>query len=248
MRIKNPKKKRIKVTESLLKELIDRFENLKQKQGVTAFSKLSELLDYVKEKHRKNFKGKDFEQSWKPVKGRLLERFIMYAIKSEVEALGLKAIMQKDIESEKLTEELEQVRTNVLVHYGEGHSLVPDADIIIYDPSDRTVLAIISSKVTLRERIAQTAYWKLKLANGHRTKNIRAFFVTPDEDEVLVSRLPTLPDGAKGYRSRIIVEFDTDGAYVLRSIEESHKVKSFSKLVEDLKRIINEKRNSVSKR
>lgn len=234
------------MTDELFSHFLTKFEQLKGKEGLHAFNNVSRLLDEIKALHRKNFKGKDFEQSWKPVKGRLLERFIIYAIKSELEVLGLKVITQKEVESAQLSEELEEVRGNVLVHYPQGHSLVPDADIIIYDPNDKKVIAIISAKVTLRERIAQTAYWKLKLADGHKTKTIKAFFVTPDEDEVLISKLSKIPEDNSSNRSRIIVEFDTDGAYVLRSIEESEKVKGFSKLITDIKRIINEKRNNTN--
>ncbi|MCX7997984.1 MAG: BsaWI family type II restriction enzyme [Leptospiraceae bacterium] len=41
---------------------------------------------------------------------------------------------------------------------------------------------MISSKVTLRERIAQTAYWKLKLSSDKVTKHIKVCFITLDED------------------------------------------------------------------
>jgi len=43
-------------------------------------------------------------------------------------------------------------------------------------------LVAISSKVTLRERIAQTGYWKFKLFQNDVTKHIKVYFITPDED------------------------------------------------------------------
>jgi len=46
-------------------------------------------------------------------------------------------------------------------------------------------LVVISSKVTLRERIAQTGYWKLKLLKDEATKHIKVYFITPDEDGTL---------------------------------------------------------------
>jgi len=70
------------------------------------------------------------------------------------------------------------------------------------------VLAVISSKVTLRERIAQTGYWKKKLAQDPTTKDIRVFFITPDEDGTLKARSPMK-------KGRAIVETNTDGAYVM---------------------------------
>ena len=56
------------------------------------------------------------------------------------------------------------VKRNLLVDYGEFGAHLPDVDIVIYEPETCKVIAVISSKVTLRERIAQTGYWKIKLS------------------------------------------------------------------------------------
>ena len=95
-------------------------------------------------------------------------------------------------------------------------------NIIIYDPRTLKVIAVISSKITLRERIAQTGYWKLKLMQDEVTKHIKVFFITPDEDRTLKTKIP-----AK--KGRAIVEVDTDGSYVMseEKVEESDKVKMF---------------------
>lgn len=92
---------------------------------------------------------------------------------------------------------------------------------------------MISSKVTLRERIAQTGYWKIKLGSDEITKHIKVFFITPDEDGTLTMRNP-----AK--KGRAIVEIDTDGGYVMteKSLEESSKVKKFERFIEDLKQLM----------
>jgi len=135
------------------------------------------------------------------------------------------------LKGSNLTEELSRVKRNVVVNYGED-MLVPDMDIIIYVPTTCNVVAAISCKVTLRERVAQTAYWKLKLRQDPVTQNIRVFFVTPDEDKDLIKKEPP-------HRNRIIIEHDTDGAYVLdNAVEESAKIKNFKRFVDDLKAII----------
>ena len=97
---------------------------------------------------------------------------------------------------------------------------------IIYDPKTSKVVAVLSSKV------AQTGYWKIKLASEEVTKHIKVYFITPEEDGTLTIKKP-----AK--KSRIIVEVDTDRAYVLSEtdIEESDKVKMFDKFIDDLKSI-----------
>jgi len=157
-------------------------------------------------------------------------------IKREVESLGLKIVDGNKLErtkSENLSFEMSSVKRNLLVDFGEFGSHLPDVDIIIYRPEKCKVLAVISSKVTLRERIAQTGYWKIKLSRDKTTEHIKVFFVTPDEDGTLTTRKP-----AK--KGRAIVEVDTNGSYVMSEnpIEESVKVKMFDKFIDDLKKIM----------
>jgi type II restriction enzyme len=116
------------------------------------------------------------------------------------------------------------------VGYGEFGSHLPDVDLIIYEPKTSRIVAVLSSKVTLRERIAQTGYWKIKLACNEATKHIKVYFITLDEDGKLTIKKP-----AK--KGRAIVEMDTDSSYVLSktNIDESDKVKMFDKFIDDLK-------------
>jgi type II restriction enzyme len=119
------------------------------------------------------------------------------------------------------------------INYGEFGLHLPDVDIIIYNPKNYRVLAVISSKVTLRERIAQTGYWKLKLLKDESTKHIKVFFITPDEDGTLKYKSPTK-------KGRAILEVDLDGSYILtkEDIEESSKVKLSEHFIEDLKGLV----------
>ena len=101
---------------------------------------------------------------------------------------------------------------------------------------------LLSVKTTLRERIAQTGYWKSELLNSPKTKDIKMYFLTLDEDGTLTKRTP-----AK--KPRAIVESDTDGSYVLSEavIEESERVKMFDKFILDLKLICEERNKEKSK-
>jgi len=227
------------------KDLIKLYEEKKKKFGSEAYKHISELLREAKEIHKKDWTKaptphKDHEQSWRAFKGKNLEKLIMYIIKDEIESLGLKLVEGNTLErtnSANLSKELNQVKRNLLVDYGEFGAHLPDVDIIIYHPKTLKVIAVISSKVTLRERIAQTGYWKIKLSQDPVTKDIKVFFVTPDEDGTLRYKKP-----AK--KGRAIVEVDTDGSYVMSEVEveESKKVKMFDKFIEDLKNLIkNEK-------
>ncbi len=219
-------------------DLLALYEKKKQIYGIDTYRHISELLKEAKVIHHRDWMEnqtpkKDHEQSWKPFKGKCLERLIEHIIKDEVEALGLKIVNGNKLErtkNENLSYELSKVKHNLYVDYGEFGPHLPDVDMIIYQPRTCEVLAVLSSKVTLRERIAQTGYWKIKLKADPVTRHIKVFFMTPDEDACLSSRIHAT-------KPRAIVEVDTDGSYVLseKNVEESDKVKMFDKFIEDLK-------------
>jgi len=225
------------------KDLVEMYEIKKKRFGVEAYRHISELLNEAKEVHRSDFLKNptpqgDHEQSWRAFKGKNLEKLIAYIIKDEIESLGLKLVEGNTLErarSENLSRELSMVKKHLSVDYGEFGRHLPDVDIIVYEPETFKVIAVISSKVTLRERIAQTGYWKIKLSRDKATEHIRAYFITPDEDGTLTIKTPTTKKG------RAIVEVDTDGSYVMSetTVEESDKVKMFDKFIEDLRRLVN---------
>jgi len=225
-----------------LKDLIEMYEVKKRRFGAEAYKHISELLSEAKEIHRRDFlehptpKG-DHEQSWRAFKGKNLEKLITYVIKDEIESLGLKLVGGNTLErtrSENLSRELSMVKKHLSVDYGEFGPHLPDVDIIVYEPETSKVIAVISSKVTLRERIAQTGYWKIKMSRDKAMEHIKAFFITPDEDRTLEKMTP-----AK--KGRAIVEVDTDGGYVMSEtkVEESTRVKMFDKFIDDLKELVN---------
>lgn len=219
-----------------IKDLIALYEKKKEKFGKEAYRYISKLLSEAKAQHQKDFKGEDHEQSWRAFKGKNLEKLIEYIIVDEVRSLGLEVVNGNSLEranGENLSEVLGKVKRNLLIDYGEFGSHLPDVDIIIFNPKDSKIVAVLSSKVTLRERIAQTSYWKIKLASDKVTQHIKVYFVTPDEDGTLTTKIP-----AK--KGRAIVEKDLDGSYVLSetNIEESNKVKMFDKFIDDLRKLI----------
>ena len=171
-------------------DLVKLYEEKKKKHGVDTYKHISELLDEAKVLHKKDWQKNptengDHEQSWRAFKGKNLEKLIIHIIADEVKALGLNIIDGNTLErtkAENLSKELSQVKRNLIIDYGEFGAHLPDVDIIIYDPKTSKVIAVLSSKVTLRERIAQTGYWKIKLSSDQATKHIKVYFITPDED------------------------------------------------------------------
>lgn len=227
------------------KDLIRLWEKYKRKYGTDSYRHVSELLTEAKELHRRDFLKNptpqgDHEQSWRAFKGKNLEKLVTYIIKDEVEDLGLKLVEGNTLErtrSENLSRELSMVKKHLSVDYGEFGQHLPDVDIIVYEPETYKIVAVISSKVTLRERIAQTGYWKIKLSRDKATEHIKAYFITLDEDGTLTIKTPTK-------KGRAIVEVDTDGSYVMSEtkVEESPKVKMFDKFLNDLKELVNEQK------
>ncbi|GAB6183234.1 BsaWI family type II restriction enzyme [Thermodesulfovibrio hydrogeniphilus] len=210
-------------------DVVKLYNAFKERFGTKSYNHISKFLEELKVEHKKIWEQhpttkKDHEQSWRAFKGKNFEKLIKLIIKDQVSNLGLKIIEGNKLErqrSEKLGQELNTIKRNLLIHYGEFGSHLPDVDLIIYNPKDLRVLSVISSKITLRERIAQTGYWKLKLASDCITKHIKVFFITPDEDKTLFKKFPTK-------KGRAIVEVDTDGCYVMteEKIEESEKSKN----------------------
>ena len=144
-----------------IKDVIQLFEEERSIRGVEAYHYVSKILKEAKELHRQYFltTGKtDPEQSWRAFKGNNLERFLIHILDEEVRALGLKMISGKALTSNQLSPLLDRVKRNLLVDYGEYGMHLPDVDLVIIDPVDGSVLAAVSVKSTLRERIAQTGY------------------------------------------------------------------------------------------
>jgi type II restriction enzyme len=230
-------------------DLIEMYEDRKKQYGDRAYLYVSEIFEEAREHYRSEYlsspraarlraQGRmpDAEQSWKPFKGANFEKLVLYIIKQELESMGLRCISgDKLLRPKNLPAELSDVYRKLVIRYGQ-YSILPDADLVIYEPKSHEVIGIVSCKTTLRERIAQTAYWKLKLSQDPVTMHIKGYFITADEDRDLVRGL----SNAKVSRNRIIVEHELDGTYVFHDVEESEKVKPFPKFIEDLRKIVNQ--------
>ena len=217
-----------------LKKLYE--EKYVKEYGKDAYKHISELLAEAKVLHKKTFEAGDHEQSWRSFKGKNLEKLIIHILEEEISKMGLEIIDGSKLERAKecnLSKEYAKVKRNLLIDYGEFGYHLPDVDVVVYNPKGLTVVCVLSVKVTLRERVAQSAYWKLKLASQIITSNIRVFFITLDEDETLKTANP-----AK--KGRAIVEAELDGTYILseHDFDESQKVKKFEDFICDLKRLI----------
>lgn len=223
------------------KDVIDIYEKYKSKYGEHAYKYISKILAEAKEIHYQDFlknptPQKDHEQSWKGFKGNALEKLIAHILKDEIATLGLSIVSGKKFEKTKpknLSIELQNVKKDLAVDFGKCGYHIPDVDLVVFHPETYKVIAVLSSKSTLRERIAQSGYWNIKMKQYALTKHIKVFFVSPDEDGDFNTNTTMS-------KSRAIVEVDLDGAYVMseRDVKESEKVKMFDKFIDDLKKLI----------
>jgi type II restriction enzyme len=231
-----------------LDDLIKMYEEKKKQYKDKAYLHISGVFEEARERYKSEYLSSpraarlraqggtpDAEQSWKPFKGANFEKLVLYIIGQELESMGLRCISgDKLLKPKNLPLELSDVYHKLVVRYGK-YSILPDADLVIYEPETHEVIGIVSCKTTLRERIAQTAYWKLKLSQDPLTMHIKGYFVTTDEDRDLARGLSS----PQVSRNRIIVEHELDGTYVFHDVEESEKVKPFPKFIVDLRKIVN---------
>jgi len=194
---------------------------------------------------------KDAEQSWHTFIGNKFQQLIYSILKGYVDRLKSKnsvfrtllvlkedEIGKNDILSRKLA-----------IRYGD-YLLLPDTDLAIVDysfedPWKSRILAIVSCKTSLRERIAQACYWKLKLLSSDTTKHIKVFLASTDNDKDFVIGNTRRESFQGKSRNRTISEYELDGVYILREDFrdewESEKVKRYEKIFDDLIQIFKKK-------
>ena len=215
------------------------YKEMEQTKGAEAYKYISQVFEQAKGPHKEAFLKRNpdgnHEQSWHRFKGSCFEKLLQYILAGSIEDLDLKVVNGNRLDSRRLSQALDTVKRNVLVDFGEFGMRLPDVDLVVYDPENLRVIAIISSKTSLAERVAQTGYWKLKLLESENTKHIKVYLITPDRGKNLTRLNPA-------NKSRVIAEVELDGTYVLttESLEESDKVKLFEHFIEDFKQVIGE--------
>jgi len=229
----------IKFTDNFQKNVIPLIEEFSKKYGKNHVHKyFFEILTKTKELYQLNCK-KDKGQSWRNESGAMLENLVVYFIQEEIKKLGYDLITDDQIKKASQDDEtISKVYRNIVIRYGD-YSILPDGDIIIYNPIDGKVSVIISCKNSLRERYAQTLYWKLKLSMDPITKPIKMYFITIDKESNKKPELDINKRNGRPTKSRILLEHEMDCVYVGRELQDvSDKVKEFDEFIGDLKKII----------
>lgn len=215
---------------------------LKATEGEMSLLDAWDRIEKLKERYVDQYN----EQSWHTFVGNKFQQAVLSNLKGYFVRLKRKDPNFKnlDILTEGQVKKNDIVGRKLAVQYGDVF-LLPDIDMAIVDlnfsdPWNSRVLAIVSCKTSLRERIAQACYWKLKLQSSKTTKRICVLLATRDNDQDF-SIVQKRDRYCGKSRNRVIAEYELDGVYVLRRDFkrewEDKKVKNYENIFNDLLRI-----------
>lgn len=177
----------------------------------------------------------ELERNWRTYKGDTFRERILNLITTQIASLGLKTVNNKDLETTKSSSGLGTVMRNLVVDYGEFGMYLPEADIVIYNPKNSRVIAIISYNTSLKVGVTQAGYWKHKLKDNGYTKHIKVYLLVFDTNIDSTKYSSTV-------KSRVVAETDIDGAYILTAehLKKPNRFKFFEQFIIDLIQVIGE--------
>ncbi|MCQ2618492.1 hypothetical protein JT110_00840 [Helicobacter pylori] len=158
------------------------------------------MSDYIKQNKSKEEASILARQGFVSVIGRVLEKIIELLLKDFCIKNNVKMTNDKTLRAKRINGELDKVKRALLVHFGE-YSVLPDIILYQTNKDNIKILAILSVKNSFRERFTETPYWKLKLLQSPITSHIKAFMITPDNDDEI-----SFKDKPK--KARIVMEHE----------------------------------------
>jgi hypothetical protein len=145
-------------------EAVEEFENIAE-GGIRP--KLSEILASSGKTQR------SVDQAWRNCKGSLYE----YAI-----CRALDEILTRDASLVQKIDVIHGSKLNVYIRsqlaIRNWSDILPDVDFAVINKNCRKVVAVLSCKTSLRERLTETAFWVGEL----KPKGIDVIFITTDKD------------------------------------------------------------------
>lgn len=163
--------------------------------------------------------GVSIANSLRPIAGNRFTLMVANILKPQLNKIGLDCVTSGIVKT-KLNKML------IVTTDAGDQDLKPDLDIIVFEKENTdNIVAVISCKTTLAERVLQTIRWKEAMSTlPPELKKIKIFLVTAWEKF----------DNST-HRSRV---HQLDGAYSCNEdVKEDTKVKKFDKLVPDLVKI-----------
>jgi len=159
--------------------------------------------------------GVSVANSLRPLAGNRFTKMVSQILSKQLEPQGIACATHGDIK--------QRVSRGLLVESPDGErDLKPDIDIVVYDMATEKVIAIVSCKTTLAERIMQTVRWKEAMVNvPSQYRDVKVFLVTAWD---------TFDNPTQRNRARTL-----DGAYACNEdVVEDDRIKRFDKLAADI--------------
>jgi type II restriction enzyme len=168
----------------LLKRFYDKYvksRNKKFLEAVEEFENIAERgirLEFNKILASSGKTPRSIDQTWRNCKGSLYE----YAI-----CRALDEILTKDA---SLAQKINIVHGSKLYAYTRNQlviknwsDILPDVDFAVINKNCGKVVAVLSCKTSLRERLTETAFWAREL----KPRNIDVIFITTDKDKEITA-------------------------------------------------------------
>ena len=175
-----------KCKEEVLEALKEGYDEIVMKRFCQNFLETLKNFDSITESALRNIliryypKQRSRDQAWKTCKGSLYEYAVFKYIQNIVE--------NDEILKDKI---IIMMGDKALISYKDQIvirnwcDIFPDVDILIIEKETNSVMAILSCKTSLRERLTETAFWKRELEKIKNATEIKLVFVTTDKDNEL---------------------------------------------------------------
>jgi type II restriction enzyme len=146
--------------------------------------------------------------------------------RSDLGSIGLNIANVKNLKFQlfsTLSEEMEKVKRNLLIDYGEFGSHLPAVDFVIYKRQTGKVIVVILDKIDDYKNALEAAYINTRYSLAPYTKHIKVLYTVSDRKRIK--------------SAKTIIDIDGDYNLIGSSIDISDKIKTFAKLIKYLKNI-----------
>lgn len=147
-----------------------------------AIEHFDEITEYVLRKflNERYEKSRSADQAWKSCKGEVYE----YAIFKLLDKMITQdSRLSSNLKVEKGDDIIKRFPQKISIR--NWREIFPDIDLVILDRKEDEILAILSCKTSLRERLTETAFWRRELQRFEHLAKIKCIFITTDKDEEL---------------------------------------------------------------
>ena len=175
-----------KCRKDVIEKLTTYYDSLTKGKYKGSFLKSLKNFEFLAENEIRRILGDYYDkersrnQAWRSCKGELYEYAVFRFLK---QIIGNDEHLKNKIDVVMGDEALSTYKDQIVIR--NWSDILPDADIVLVDKINRNILAILSCKTSLRERLTETAFWKRELEKTKANFKIKLIFVTTDKDNEL---------------------------------------------------------------